>query len=213
MVLLKPTPTIRRLARDALWFAGALGLMLAAACLGPRTTPVDSDPDKLADLEFQAYLADLPTVTVAEAYRAMLILADGKDPYKTFDERKTALESRGIARPAWNLAPDHVIDKGSVAYMVCRICRLRGGVNLLVFGSLGVGDRRYALRELVYRGLCEDSVHYQALTGGELVAILTKADAYMEKQGLYQAVPVELPPEPAPGETPEWTNPPPATQP
>ncbi len=161
-------------------------------CAGPRTVEPSVDSTTLSDEGFQAYLAHVPLVTVDEAYRAMLILADGEDKLDGFEARKADLESRDIARAAWDLHPENVVDAGSVAYMVCRICRLPGGVNMNLFGSWGLGDRRYALRELIYRKMIQDSVDYQYMTGSALFALMSKADALMEKKGLYESTGIDL---------------------
>jgi len=161
-------------------------------CTGPRKTAPSVETRSLSDEEFQAYLAEVDLVTVDEAYRAMLILADGEDPNGSFDERRQALESRGIARAAWRLQPDHVIDAGSVAAMVCKICRVRGGVNMRLFGRQGLGDRRYALRELEYRKMTEELNDYQYMTGRALFAMMRKADALMAQKGLYETQGIDL---------------------
>lgn len=150
------------------------------------------DPGTLSDEAFQAYLAEAPYVTVEEAYRAMLILADGEDTCKTHEERAAKLESRGIARSAWNLKPENVVDAGSVSYMVVKICQIRGGVNFNLFGSWGLGDRRYAMRELVYRKMLEDSANYQAMAGDRLVGLMARAGDLMEKKGLYESARIDL---------------------
>jgi hypothetical protein len=138
-------------------------------------------------------------VTVDEACRAVLILADGEDTAKTAEKRMAVLEERGIVRPAWKLRPDDCIDKGSVAYMVCRVLRIQGGVNMLVFGSWGPGDRRYALRELVYRQMMADSPAYRYIAGAELASLLREADSYMQERNAYTMESVELGPEPGTG--------------
>lgn len=155
-------------------------------------TEPPADANKLSDDGFQAYLARVDLVTVDEAYRAILILADGEDSCQTFDERQTKLESRGIAKGTWRLSPQNIVDAGSVAYMVCRICQIGGGVNTRLFGSWGLGDRRYALRELQYRELIDDQVDYQYVTGAAMVSILAKADQYMARKGLYQTEGIDL---------------------
>lgn len=171
----------------------ALGLGASiTGCAGPRQEHPDVKPADLSDEGFQAYLAELNLVTVDEAYRAMAILADGEDGSKDFEERKQKLESRGIARSAWNLQPENVIDSGSVAYMICRICKIRGGVNATLFGSWGMGDRRYALRELIYREMIDESVDYQYMTGAALYGLMSKADDLMAKRGLYESQGVDL---------------------
>lgn len=170
----------------------AVVLACVAGCAAPRKTAPPVDPATLSDDGFLHYLAEVPLVTTEEAYRAMLILADGEDTCKTFEERRDRLVQRQIVNPAWDLQPDHVIDRGSVAAMVCKICRLRGGLNRVLFASWGLGDRRYANRELVYRDLLDPGTDYVPIKGGQLVALMTKADALMEERGVYETAPVEL---------------------
>ncbi|MFQ5429942.1 MAG: hypothetical protein ACE5E1_06490 [Phycisphaerae bacterium] len=184
--------------------------LVGGGCAGPRISPPSVDPATLGDEGFQAYLAEAELVTVDEAYRAMLILADGEDTAEGFAQRREVLESRGIAKRAWDLRPDHVIDAGSVAYMVCRICRIGGGVNMRLFGRLGLGDRRYALRELAYRKMVDEAVDYQYMTGPALFALMRKADALMEKKGLYEPTGIDLSDETDRDERGELIVPPPA---
>lgn len=179
--------------RTLLFVALALGVF--CGCLGPRQTRPDADPAALADGEFIHYLATVPIVTADEAYRAMLILADGQDTTKSFDERRAALQERGIARAEWNHVAGNVIDRGAVAAMVCKICKLPGGVNLIVFGGAGLGDRRYATRELIYREMMSNGPDYSPITGGELVAVVTRADDLMATRGLYEGQKLEMPTE------------------
>jgi len=176
-------------ARHAVWL---VAVVASANCTGPRTTKMEVDAKALSDEGFMNYVANAPVVTVDEAYRAMLILADGESGQKTFETRKAELESRGIARAAWNLRADDVVDMGSVAYMACRICRIRGGVNMHAFGSWGIGDRRYALRELIYRELVDETVDYRFVRGSDLFSLVRKADELMEKKGLYESDGVDL---------------------
>jgi hypothetical protein len=171
----------------------ALGLgALLTGCAGPRQEQPTVKAAELSDDGFQAYLAEANVVTVDEAYRAMLILADGQDGSKNFEERKEKLESRGIARAAWNLQPDNVVDAGSVSFMVCQICKIRGGINANLFGSWGLGDRRYALRELVYREMIVEGVDYEYMTGAALYGLMRDADELMAKRKLYETKGVDL---------------------
>lgn len=160
-------------------------LLVVAGCQTTRRAEPAVEPATFDDFTFMAYLAEQPIVTVDEAYRAVLILADGHDAEPpTFQARSEALASRGIIRRQWQLRPDQAIDKGSAAYMIMKVCRIPGGVNMLLFGSWGLGDRRYALRELTYQGMLSGGVDYQVVTGPELVSLLSKADARLEEQGL-----------------------------
>lgn len=165
---------------------------LVCGCAHPRMGEPEVNPNDLNDQGFQVYLARAPLITVDEAYRAMLILADGEDTSQGFTERKEKLESRGIARAAWDLQAENVIDAGSLAFMVCRICKISGGVNATLFGSWGLGDRRYALRELIYRQMVDEMIDYQFVTGADLHGLMRKADALMMEKGLYESENIDL---------------------
>jgi len=167
-------------------------LVFSVACAGPRPTTPRVDSSTLTDTGFQFYLNEVDLVTVDEAYRAMLILADGEDTSQNFSEREQKLFERGIARSAWELQPDHVVDAGSVAYMVCQVCDLKGGLNDRLIGWSGLGDRRYALRELIYRQMIDESVDYQYMTGSAMFALFRKADDLRAKKGLYESKGVDL---------------------
>jgi len=174
--------------------AGAL-LVIAGMCGCSQTLRMEqADQGEKVDVDtlLHEHLQKQPMVTAAEAYRAMLILADGDESYDSFEARQTALEERGIARPQWGLSRDACIDKGSVAYMVCKILKIQGGVNFAVFGQLGIGDRRYAVRELAHMGLMSQTAPYRYITGGELVDLMLKADRYMARHGMYEEETVDI---------------------
>lgn len=201
MVVLSENPSrdsrlagiIGSLNRPRRWaFLAILGLAALACCAAPRKSTPAVDAKTLTDDAFESYLATLDVVTVDEAFRAMLILLDGEDTSKTFEERKAKLESRGIARREWRLKPENVIDTGSISYMICRICKIPGGIDMNTFGLVGIGDRRYATRELIYRDMLEEIVDYQYMTGARLVGLLGRADAIMAKKGLYPNQGIDL---------------------
>jgi hypothetical protein len=146
-------------------------------------------------------------ITTGEAYRALLLLADGEERYNTFQERECELQRRHWIRCEWNLQRAEPIDVGAVAYIVIRMIHGERGVNSLVFGSLGLGDRRYALRDLTYMGLIENEAAYRWITGGELLNLMGRADDYMAGHNLYPAEPVDLRRELEPVERPAGGQP------
>lgn len=174
----------------------AIVLLIALAPAGCsqtlRVAQADRGEQVDVDTFWHEHLQTQPMVTMAEAYRAMLLLADGREQYADFEARRAALQERGIVRPAWNLQREACIDRGSVAYMVCRILQIRGGVNFNLFAPLGIGDRRYAVRELIYMGMMTPGASYRYLTGGELVELLAEADRYMASRGLYEEEAVDI---------------------
>jgi|GEM_PF-1313164 len=174
-------------------------MLVLAAAFGPvgcthiqRPDQADQadkiDVDELLHEQLQAE----PMVTVAETCRVMLVLADGEDPYNNHEERTALLEQRGIIRPEWQLQREDCIDNGTVAYMVCKILKRRGGVNRELFGNLGIGDRRYAIRELVYMELMSPAPPYRYISGAELVDLVGKADRYMADHQMYVQKPVDI---------------------
>ncbi len=204
MELLTASGAGRSCARRALPPAGRFVLALTAAsvlagCAAPAKPSGQINPAQLDDATFLAYLADQPLVSVDEAYRATLILADGEDTCTSHEQRREKLTQRGVLRPQWGLQPDQCIDKGSAAFMIAEVCGITGGLNRILLGSWGLGDRRYAYRELMDRGLITGGVDYQLITGGELTALLAKADEFMADRRMYPAASADLGPPPVPG--------------
>lgn len=173
--------------------AALLTVVVAVGCSRPtRVEQVERGEQVDSEAFIHEHLQSVSMVTVGEAYRAMSLLADGEDKHAGFEERQADLQSRGIVRAAWNLRREEPIDKGAVAYMTLSIIRGERGVNSLVFGSLGLGDRRYALRDVIHMGLMEPATSGKYVTGGELVFLMGKADAYMAAHGGYPSEKVDL---------------------
>ncbi len=161
---------------------------LVGACATPkRTYQPAQDHNALNEIEFVHYLSALPTVSMDEAYHAMLVLADGEDSRQTFAQREAALVSRGVVRASWGLVADDALDKGTLAYMIVKICHLSGGLNDAVFGSWGLGDRRYALRTAIWHEMMPYGLPYHVVTGGELLTTITEAAEYLEREGLEES--------------------------
>jgi hypothetical protein len=75
-----------------------------------------------------------------------------------------------------------------------------------------LGDRRYALRELIAREMIEDAVDYQYMTGAAMFAILRRADTLMQEKGLYESKGIDLSDETDRDEHGDLIVPPPAEQ-
>ena len=163
----------------------AVGLACAGGCVGSkRTYRPAQDHNVLNEIEFVHYLGALPTVSVDEAYHAMLLLADGEDSRRSFAERAAVLTDRGVVRESWGVEADDRLDKGTLAYMIVKICELPGGLNDAMFGSWGLGDRRYALRTAIWHEMMPYGLPYHAVTGGELLSAITRAAEHMERDGV-----------------------------
>ncbi len=145
-------------------------------------------PDRAREVLAEDFLDDLagrPKCTVAHACRGIAMLIAGKDIAGPFSARYQYLLDRDIVRPAWNLREDQWIDRGTLAYMLYKGLKIRGGVNMCLFASWGLGDRHYAYREMLYHQLIQSGVDYGYVSGPELLTALGKADRYMEDHGQY----------------------------
>jgi hypothetical protein len=164
-------------------FLAALG---TTGCSMPRRYEPKIDPGELDGTTFLHYLGTVPVASFDEGCRAVLLLADGQESYATHQERYAELVRRGIVRDGWGLQEGDILDKGTLAYMAFRTCRLPHSVNTLLFGSWGLGDRRYAMKAAAAAGLMRYDVPEHAVRGGELLAVLGRMDAYMAEQGQYE---------------------------
>jgi hypothetical protein len=162
--------------------ASTVILLMTTGCAVTRPRPA-IDPATLDHDSFLSWLADQPLVSTAEAYRAMLIADTDQDPGSDFARNQQEVFRRDIARSEWKLLPDQAIDRATAAFMVAQVAKVRGGINLNLFGrALHVSDRRYAYRELVYEGLPQaENAASMVLTGGEFISFLTWADQWKEK--------------------------------
>ena len=123
--------------------------------------------------------------TFAQAVRAVAMFINGSDVGSTFEERYDYLLERGVVRPAWQIEADQWIDRGTLSFMLYKTIELKGGINMCLFASWGLGDRRFAYRELRYRDLVQAGVDYHYISGPELITTLGKVDQFMRQTGRY----------------------------
>jgi len=158
---------------------------LAGQLADKPAAPAEEKCLKAGEMDFLDCMAEQPKCTFAQAVRAVVILMNGSDVGTSHEQRCEYLLERGVIRSAWKISPDRWIDRGTLAFMFYKAIGLKGGVNMIVFGSWGLGDRRFAYRELVYRNLMERGVDYNYVSGPELVTALGKVDWYMQDTGRY----------------------------
>jgi len=150
------------------------------------TKPAERDEClRVGEIEFLDCMVRRPKCTFAHAVKAVTILMAAPQTARTFDQQYHFLLDHKVVRPAWKIERDQWIDRGTVSYMLYRAMGLRGGVNMTMFASWGLGERRYAYRELMYRKLAEPGTDYMYVSGPELVTMLGRVDDYMQKTGRY----------------------------
>ncbi len=166
-------------------YAAAAMIMIAGAigCTPPEMAIEGASATLPADDGSAAYLDRVSTmqnVSQNEAMRGILMLLEIDDAKDTFQQRVAKLRDRGLVDPSWRLQADRPITRGQAAYMIYQACDMRGGVILTLTGP----SQRYCLRELQYRSLFSQGAVFTALSGGEYIATLGRADSYLQEGGL-----------------------------
>jgi len=174
------------------WTAAAALLVTAAGCATPMqiTGPETTLPKDDGSPEFLDRLSSAENVTENDALRGVLMLLDGKDESDTFAKRVEALRGREIVSDRWDFDATRPLTRGKLAYMVYQACKLDGGVILTLTGP----SQRYCLRELQYRGFMASGVMYTPVSGMEYIAVVTRADTYLETGELPNVLSTEMTP-------------------
>jgi len=156
-----------------------VALIVMPSCSAPRRTyQPPQDPSAFNDTAFLHYLATVPTVTVAEGVRAARLLAGPTPQPATFEDHRGYLEELGALKPGWRLQPDDTLDKGTLAYVLTVICKTPRSLTETGSALTGLGDRRYALKTCIDEGLLPYGLAHDAVTGGELISALSKAERF-----------------------------------
>lgn len=163
--------------RRGTWLmAAAILAGVSAGCERPVViaNPQAALPPDEGSPAFLDRVSSQPTVRQNDAFRGILLLT-GQDQARDFRQRVEALADRGLVDRQWTFDADRPLTRGRLAYMVCRACRIRGGVMMHLAGP----TQRYCLRELQYLGMMAPGTLMAPVTGMEFIAVLARADAYL----------------------------------
>ena len=156
-----------------------IACLIALAALTAGTARADN-------AGFYRDLLKKKTATFGDACRTMLTLKEKKDPGAApYEELHARARKAGLIEPDWNFKADSPLTKGQVSYMVFKALKLKGGFTLRLFGV----SRRYALRECADLGIIKGGESQRYVTGGELMAILSRANQYRETGTVHLAKP------------------------
>jgi hypothetical protein len=126
------------------------------------------------EMSFWHELADQPIVTNNDAFHALIELADGQDPFDSYDQRVQWLTDHGLLDAGFDAPPDQAVRRGTVAQIVARILEIEGGLTMRLIGA----HPRYATRELVYLEIMKPGTQFQALSGIQFVGIVARAENF-----------------------------------
>jgi hypothetical protein len=159
-------------------FAGLLASVLCGCHNAHVNQPLTqtlggSDPD--AQMEFWHQLETRPVTCNDDAFHALFLYMDEKDDAADYSARVAELKSRRMLPRDFHAPANDAVHRGSLAVALVRILHIKGGWALHVFGQT---NERYAVRELVYKGLYPPSSPQQTFSGTEFLGIMGKAEDY-----------------------------------
>ncbi len=164
------------------WTANAIlsiVLLLQGCSLPQRTFQPEPDPATLSDHVFLHYLATQPVITVDEGIRAVLLLDENPERWPTYERRYEELRDRNAIKSTWRLTPGRILDKGTLAHMLCTVCDLPQSLGEWLAAKTGLGDRRAALGTCVYEGILTGGLPHAPVTGGELLSAIVNSETHI----------------------------------
>lgn len=166
--------------RHRLWVGvvGCLMVMTGTGCQvariqDPLTSKIAVETEE-GQLDFWHQLAERPLASNDEAATAIMLFAEGKVAGKTYEERITALMEKGLYPKGFSRPADEAVTRGTIAYALCKVLKIRGGLTMALTGT----SERYATRELMDVGVFPISSPQQTFSGTELVGVISKAEDY-----------------------------------
>jgi len=131
--------------------------------------------DEDSQVSYWLAVTDRPVVSNDEAFHGLMLFADGKDDAAEYDARVIAMKQRGMLPDSFRQPADAPARRGVLAVPIASILQIRGGL----FMRLTAGESpRYALRELVYRGVYPPSSDNQTFTGIEFAGVVGKLEDF-----------------------------------
>lgn len=153
---------------------GAAAALLAGCARTVVEEPLLDNPEYAqSEVEFWEALEERRVVTNDDALHVLLILAEGEDPYETYEQRAAAAREMGwIGREA--PPANESARVGLLAMALCDILSIEGGLTMRVFGP----SPRYCTRELIHLELLPRRTSNEAFSGLELIDLIGRAEAY-----------------------------------
>ena len=163
---------------------GVLAALLTLAGCNRTTveqTMLERHPSELDDFDFWDGLAEEPVVSNDDAFHALILMEDGRDPSADFEGRMALAGEKGwLAGTDQPLDPNESVSVGVLSVAGCRILDIKGGLTMQLFGD----SPRYCTRELNAMGVLPGLTPNEALTGLEFISFI---DSIEERDRLQRA--------------------------
>ncbi len=155
----------------------------------------------LADKNIYRDLADRGIATYEDGCRAISYFVDVPESTMTFEELVLELKKKGIIRRRWKYKAEKPVTRGIMAYMVCRVLNIKGGLTMraldgierftslirkklkikddFTLPDIGIG-KRYAYLELQNMALVPTGHKKTFLTGHDLLALMYRIEQHIK---------------------------------
>ncbi len=156
-----------------------------------------------ADNNVYRDLTEKGVATYEDGCRAISYFVDVPADTMTFDKLVLKLKEKGIIGKRWKYKAEKPVTRGIMAYMVCRVLNIKGGLTMrtidttkrftrLICSKLGIKDdfglpdigmsKRYAYLELQNMGLVPIGHKKTFLTGHDLLALMYRVEQYIKAE-------------------------------
>ncbi|MCE9618813.1 MAG: hypothetical protein K8R92_02765 [Planctomycetes bacterium] len=137
-----------------------------------KSSAVDQFPGSQQEIEFLDVLEDMPAVTNNDALHSFLILQDGTDASKDYQDRVAEGIRRKWLSESFKGQANQAANVGWLAGAGCRIMKVRGGLTMMIFGPID----RYAVKELIYMEILPLRTDNQSLSGLEFIDYVNRLE-------------------------------------
>ncbi len=165
---------------SSLPFLGCVLLLCACQPYMMKSSAVDQFAGPQQEIEFLDALEDMSAVTNNDALHGLLILADGTDPSKDYQDRVAEGVRRKWLSSSFDQQANASADLGWMAGAGCRIMKIQGGFTMRIFGPID----RYALKELIYMEILPMRTDNQSLTGAEFIDYMNRLERIASRTSL-----------------------------
>ncbi|OHB77902.1 MAG: hypothetical protein A2Z34_05925 [Planctomycetes bacterium RBG_16_59_8] len=153
--------------------AGCSARQPAAKTPAPPSAEVAA-PSAEKRTEFVRNLSQREKARFSDACRITRTLLDGEDKEGSFAEVRAALIAERVIPVDWTYVAESPLTKGMISHMLRNALKIRGGLTTMLVGT----TQRYGLRECVWTGIVYDGSVDEYVSGGELLAIFSRAETY-----------------------------------
>ena len=165
-------------------FAGVLGALILNLAIPGSAQDQDKEEKKGGSgggrTAYVRRLFEKDRATFGDACRMVLSLVERKPVSGSFAEIQKDLDTRGILVGSWAIKESSPVDRGTLAYMLCKSLGIKGGLTIRLFGL----SRRYALRECISIGLMNRGSAEKYVKGRMLIDVITDAGIYQREGNL-----------------------------